>query len=358
MKRSLGFVLSFLLAAAVGIAGDSTPLKWGSNLLKQTPAWYASAEARTIADNLLHYQSREGAWPKNTDLLAPATEAVLAEIQKSGKANTIDNGATTLPIRFLAVVVKATKEESYRTALTRGIDYVLASQYANGGFPQFYPLRKGYYSRITFNDGAMIGALELLRDIAEGREPFGEVEAARRALASDAVARGIDCILKTQVRQNGRLTAWCAQHDEQTLEPAWARAYEPPSLSGSESVGLVRFLMSIEKPSPEAIAAIEAAIAWFRSVPITGERLDAIKRPDGRTERIIVADPTAPPLWARFYELGTNRPIYLDRDSQPNYDFMKVGYERRSGYNYHSTAPAALLARDYPAWQAKLGLSR
>jgi len=207
MKRSLGFVLTFLLAAAVGIAGESTPLKWSSNLLKKTPAWYASAEARTIADNILQYQSREGAWPKNTDLLAPASEAVLAEIQKSGKANTIDNGATTLPIRFLALAAKTTKEEKCCAAFLRGIDYVLASQYANGGFPQFYPLRKGYYSRITFNDGAMSGALELLRDIAEGREPFGEVEAARRALASEAVARGIDCTLTTQVRQNGRLTA-------------------------------------------------------------------------------------------------------------------------------------------------------
>jgi PelA/Pel-15E family pectate lyase len=111
--------------------------------------------------------------------------------------------------------------------------------------------------------------------------------------------------------------------------------------------------MSIEKPSPEIVAAIEGAVAWFRRVPISGERLEQHRRDDGRRERVIVRDPSAPPLWARFYELGTKRPLYLDRDSKPNYDFMRVSYERRSGYNYHTTEPASLLERDYPAWRAK-----
>jgi PelA/Pel-15E family pectate lyase len=152
--------------------------------------------------------------------------------------------------------------------------------------------------------------------------------------------------------QDGRLTAWCAQHDEVTLAPAWARKYEPPSLSGQESVGIVRLLMSVENPSPEIVAAIEGAVAWFRAVPISGERLDLVRRDDGRLERVLVPDPAAPPLWARFYELGTNRPLYMDRDSEPVYDFARIDYERRSGYNYHTTAPAELLERDYPAWRA------
>jgi len=63
--------------------------------------------------------------------------------------------------------------------------------------------------------------------------------------------------------------------------------------------------------------------------------------------------PAAPPLWARFYELGTNRPLYMDRDSQPVYDFSQIDYERRSGYNYHTDAPAALINRYYPAWRLK-----
>jgi PelA/Pel-15E family pectate lyase len=356
MKTRLSFAaLAVMMAGLTSSAAEPAPPRWGGGMLQQKPEWYASEPARAAADNVLRYQSRHGGWPKNTDLLAPATPATLTEIEKSGKADTIDNGATTVPIRFLALVTQATGAERYRDAFNRGLDYLFAAQYPNGGFPQFFPLRQGYYSQITYNDGAMINTLELLREVAAQRVPFGFVDPTRRARAADAVARGIDCILKTQIKQNGQLTAWCAQHDAKTLEPAWGRSYEPPSVSGSESVGVVRFLMSIEKPSSDIIAAIEGAVAWFRRVPISGERLEQHRRDDGRRERVIVRDPSAPPLWARFYELGTNRPLYLDRDSKPNYDFMRVSYERRSGYNYHTTEPASLLERDYPAWQPKRG---
>jgi PelA/Pel-15E family pectate lyase len=167
------------------------------------------------------------------------------------------------------------------------------------------------------------------------------------------MARGIDCILKTQIKQNGKRTAWCAQHDEKTLEPAWARSYEPPSLSGGESVGIVRFLMSIEEPTPEIVAAIEGAVAWFRSVAMKGVRIESIRRDDGRTERRLILEPNASPLWARFYELGTNRPLYLDRDSVFRYDFTEISYERRSGYRYHGTWAASLISTEYPSWRQK-----
>ena len=259
-----------LLASVAALAADVAPLKWGRSLLRQKPTWFNSTEGRAAADNVVRYQSVEGGWPKNVDLLVPVTDAALAEIQAGGKANTIDNQATTIPIQFLALAAHATGEATYRTAVDRGLDYLLASQFPNGGFPQFFPLRKGYYAHITFNDGAMINAVELLRDVAEAREPFAKIDAARRARAADAVKRATACILKTQLKQDGHLTAWCAQYDEHTLEAAWARKYEPPSHSGAESVGVVRYLMSIEHPSPEIVAAIEGAVAWFRAVPITG----------------------------------------------------------------------------------------
>ena len=358
MPRPLHLVALFALAVGTVLsAAESKILLWGANVLRQKPDWFASAAGRTAAENVLRYQSAEGGWPKNTDLLAPATAEALAEIQRGGKANTIDNQATALPIRFLAAAAAATDDARYRAAVECGLDYLLASQYPNGGFPQFFPLRKGYYTHITFNDGAMVNALELLRDVAEARAPFGVIDSTRRTRAAAAVARGIDCILKTQIKQDGQPTVWCAQHDEQTLAPAWARKYEPPSLSGGESVGIVRFLMSVEKPSPVIVAAIEGAVVWFRAVPITGRRIKSVPQPGGKPDAVLVDDPAAPPLWARFYELATNRPLYMDRDSKPLYEFALVSYERRSGYRYHTTAPAELLDRDYPAWLARTSLS-
>jgi PelA/Pel-15E family pectate lyase len=335
--------LVFASVLAAQNAAVTPPLQWGRAVLEQPAAWYTSAAARALADIVLVYQSPHGAWPKNTDLTRPlATPDAIAAMHASGEANTIANGATTEPMRFLALMVQATGEPRYRAAFERGVDYLLAAQYPGGGWPQYFPLRPGYYSRITYTDNAMINVMTLLRDAAAGKPPYGFVDAARRTKARAAVERGIDVILRTQVRQDGRLTAWCAQHDETTLAPAWGRAYEPPSLSGSESVGIVRFLKEIDRPSPAVTAAIDGAVAWLRAVAIRGLRVETVTRPDGTRDRRTVADPAAPPIWARFYELGTNRPIFLGRDSVVRYTFGEIEQERRNGYAYYGTWAASL----------------
>ncbi|MDQ5977639.1 MAG: hypothetical protein QG602_611 [Verrucomicrobiota bacterium] len=345
--------LGRLLAAPFAPSAPA-PAPWSNAYLRHPPEWYGSAAARAVADSVLQYQSSQGGWPKSTDLARPPRTPADVPPEGRGRANSLDNDATTVPLQFLARVATVTEDARYRDAFLRGVDYLLAAQYPNGGWPQFWPLRGEYYDHITFNDGAMIRVMQVLTGVAQGQAPFAFVDAARRARAAEAVQRGIECILRTQVRHEGRLTAWCAQHDEKTLAPAWARKYEPPSLSGNESVGITRYLMSVERPSAEIIAAIEGAVAWLRAVPITGLRLDHVRGADGRDERRLVPDPAAPPLWARFYELGTHRPLFLDRDSVFNYDFMQVGRERRSGYDYLGDWPVPLLDRDYPAWRARV----
>ena len=327
---------------------------WGAAVLQQPQEWYASPQARAIADAVLLYQSPVGAWPKNTDLARPRPAAMsAAEAAADPNGNTIDNDGTTLPMEFLARMVLPTGDARYRAAFERGVDYLLAAQYPNGGWPQFFPLRDGYYSRITYNDNAMIRVLTLLRDVAAGTPHYAFVDAGRRTKAGAAVARGLDVILRTQLKQGGALTAWCAQYDERTLEPAWARNYEPPTLSGSESVGIVRFLMEVDQPTPEVAAAVEGAVAWLKSVAIKGLRYEEVTLADGTRDRRVVADPSAPPLWARFYDLGTNRPIFTGRDKVIRSALSEIEQERRSGYAYYGTWPASLLATDYPRWRAR-----
>jgi PelA/Pel-15E family pectate lyase len=339
-------------AQGTGAGVPSATIRWGAEVLRQKPDWYASREAKALADNVIQYQAADGGWPKNTDLGVPPPSAdARAGAGADVTLSTIDNNGTTMPMQFLALVADATGGARYREPFFRGFDYLLAAQYPNGGWPQFFPLRQGYYTHITFNDNAMVNVLTVLRDAAAGKAPYVFVDDTRRAKARAAVSRGIEIILKTQVKQNGRLTAWCAQHDEKTLAPAWARAYEPPSLSGSESVGIVRFLMEIEKPAPEIVAAIEGAVAWLTSVAIPGLRLETFTAADGRRDRRVVPDPSAGLLWARFYELGTNRPIFLGRDSVVRYAYSEIEYERRNGYAYYGTWPASLLEREVPRWR-------
>ncbi len=192
-------------------SGNRLPdVSWGGAYLKQPGEWYESTAARAISDSVIQYQSPHGGFPKSTDLAQPPRSASDIPPPGRGRANTIDNGATTLPVRFIALVAHATDDANYKASFTRGLDYLLAAQYPNGGWPQFYPLRKGYYSHITYNDGAMIHVMELLRDVAHGEPPYVLVDQRRRTKAAVAVAKGIECILQTQIRHNDKLTVWCA----------------------------------------------------------------------------------------------------------------------------------------------------
>jgi PelA/Pel-15E family pectate lyase len=257
-------------------------------------------------------------------------------------------------LSFLARVYTAQRQERHRESFLKGIDYLLRAQYPNGGWPQFYPDPHGYHKHITFNDGAMIGVMKVLRDVAEKKPVYSFVDEARRANAAKAVEKGIECILKTQVIVNGRRTVWGAQHDEVTFASAPARTFEPASLSAGESVDVVRFLMSIKDPPPAIVDAVESAVRWFEESELKGikwiEKADASQ--PGGVDRVVVKDPNAS-TWARFYEIGSNRPIFSGRDGVVKYELAQIEHERRTNYNWYVDEPAKLLKRDYPAWRKR-----
>lgn len=318
--------------------------------LRQTDEWFVGAEAGAITDHILAWQTELGGWPKNVDTTLDPADVVL---EPAAADATFDNRATTDELRFLARRFNATEDERCREAFVRGLDYVLAAQYPSGGWPQKHPPGKGYKAHITFNDGAMVRLLEFVREVARD-EAYKFIPAERRAAAQAAFDRGVQCLLKCQVRVDGRLTVWCAQHDEQTFEPRPARSFELASLSGGESVGIVELLMSLEEPNAEVREAIEAAVAWFDAVRINGRRVvdrNAQATGTGDRDRAMIVDPTAPSLWARFYEIGTNRPLYANRDGVAQYDFNDVADTLRSHYAWHGDWPRQLLDKDYPAWK-------
>ena len=133
--------------------------------------WYASAEALRIADNVVLYQRSSGGWPKDIDMGKPLNDSARAALlrQKKDNDSTIDNGATFTQLSFLARVYTAQQQERHRESFLNGFDFLLKAQYPNGGWPQFYPDLQGYHKHITFNDGAMIGVMKLLRDVVARR---------------------------------------------------------------------------------------------------------------------------------------------------------------------------------------------
>lgn len=340
---------------------DFKPVSW-SDVNKQQQLWYQTDEAARIADQVVLYQKESGGWEKNIDMVAmlAQTEKDALLKSKSGGETTIDNGATYTQIAYLAKVITGSLAKTtppnnfpkYKEAFNRGLDFLFAAQYENGGYPQFFPLRKGYYTHITFNDNAMINVLKLMREIAKKKEDFLFVDEERRLKAEKAVEKAMPLILKTQVEVGGKKTVWAAQYDEATLKPAPARKFEPVSLTAGESIGIVRFLMYDSKPSQAAIDTIESAIAWYRANKIEGIRWDTKGK-----EHAVVKDKNALPIWARFYEIETMKPIFIGRDAVIKYDVMEIEAERRNGYAWYVSEPNELLEKDYPKWKEKVGKS-
>ena len=312
---------------------------------------YKPTQIKEIADNVLLYQKDNGGWPKNYDMQAILTAEQQDRVLKAKSAlhTTFDNCTTYSHIKYLAKAYQITGVEKYKDACLRGIDFTLSAQYPNGGWPQFFPLESNYSRRITFNDDAMTGVMIMLKDILDNKPYYSFVDSARREKAKIAFDKGLDCILKCQINDKGTLTAWCQQHDESSLSPAWARAYEPPSICGRESAPIVLLLMSIDKPSPEVIKSVNSAVKWFEDSEIKGIRVEEFNTPEFqtplrtlKTDHRVVEDKSAPPIWARFYELGTHRPLFSNRKSELLYSLDQVDRERRA-YGWYTYEPQTVL---------------
>jgi PelA/Pel-15E family pectate lyase len=355
-SRSLADADAAALAAEVAAAGLTAALRAPEGpdfRVSEKPgaAWFASAEAGRLADVLISFQAPCGGWSKHvasdaarrpgmqwTSQSAPGTPARYLA--------TIDNGATTGQIRFLAEVWRSNGRDDCRDAARRGVDYLLAAQFPNGGWPQVHPLAGGYHDAITFNDDAVVHVLEILLAIGRGDAAFACVDLPRRERAKAALARGVACILATQMVRDGQRTVWCAQHDALSLEPVAARAMEPAAASGVESASILRLLMRLPDPSPEVVAAIGAARAWLDAARIRGL---AKTRRDGRTA--YVPDPAAPDLWARFYDLQTGRPIFPGRDGVVYDSFEALAARNELGYDYYSTRPGGIVDKEWRRWR-------
>ncbi len=343
-----------LLASFLTIQAQT--LRNAGGALFQDSAWYGGPQSLHVAANVLLLQHDNGGWPKNIkfyrDTLSADQIAKYKAENKDPEETTIDNGATYSEMLFVAKMYQATKDPKYKTAFLNGLTFLHSLQYANGGFKQF-AREKGYYTHITYNDNAMLNIMQLMNAVAAGNPLFaGITEKKDQVEAKTSFDKGIDCILKSQYVQNGKKTAWCAQHDEKTLLPAKARAYELISLSGQESVGLVMLLMDLKNPCKEVKEAIEGAITWFETTRIRDHRVQNFINSEGKPDRRWVESTQGDDLWARFYELDTNKPFVCDRDGIIKYDLSEIGYERRNGYSWYGNTPLKAIEK-YVKWKSK-----
>ena len=362
--------------------------------LDRDAAFYRSAEARRTGEILLSFQTPAGGWSKNLRFNEPRQRG---QAYATGNAaptppkpddfdaphdvhwhyiGTLDNDATNTELHFLAKLAAAWpghEGDAFRAAFLRGVEYLLKAQYPNGGWPQVYPLEGGYHDAITFNDDAETESAELLSNVARGADVKNEAGAAEtfafvpvelRTRAQRAVDKALECILRAQVRvpaaaarvpghASGEvLTVWAQQYDPLTLEPCSARNYEMRSLAAGESASAVEYLMSLPHPNAPIVAAVDAAVLWFRAHQINGYAWTGGRNTPGG--RRLVAEAGAGPLWPRYTALTTGLPIFGDRDKTIHDDVMELSLERRNGYAWYGEAPKHVLD-EYAAWKRRAG---
>jgi PelA/Pel-15E family pectate lyase len=361
------------LAAELSAGAPESPLpKEGFSArtmpLNRDAAWYGTPEARHIADVIVSFQTPAGGWSKNLDMSGAARARgqsyTTDNLSKHPSVDdfdtpkdphwnyvgTLDNDATNTELHFLALVSAATPGadgEACRKSFIRGIRYLLAAQFPNGGWPQVWPLEGGYHDAITFNDNAVTESAETLTAVAEGAGNYAFVPTELRLDAQMAADHALQCILATQIWVKGQRTAWAQQHDALTLIPVAGRNYEPAALSSGESADVLLYLMRLPHPSPAVIAAIGAGVAWLEAGAITGyEWVGDRSTPGGRH---LEAKAGAGPIWARYYSIKTGLPIFGDRDKTIHNDVNDLSLERRNGYAWYSAGPQQAVDA-YSAW--------
>ncbi len=320
---------------------------------------YEPSQVREIAGNILLFQRSNGGWPKDYDMLAVLTAEQRAAVEATRERDdtSFDNSNGHSQVDYLAralplLAPAGENVEQVRAACLHGFDWLLAAQLPSGGFPQWYPRTKGYHGHITFNDGAMIGILNVLQDAADGAEHWQWLDDQRRSQARAAIERAVECILRCQIVVNGEPKGWCQQHDPISFAPVSARTFELVSVCPQDTTEIVEFLKRLENPSPEALAAIESAQAWLARVALNNTRVvrvpasqEEFQRHTASFDTVVVREVGAPPLWGRHYEIETDRPIFAGRDAVKRYALSDIERERRTGTAWYGNWPQSVLSK-------------
>ncbi|MFT4089554.1 MAG: pectate lyase [Asticcacaulis sp.] len=373
LKRSQTYMAAdkaALRAERVGLSAYPAPPKDGNGVntmpLDKPDEWYGSDEAKLITANIISFQTPAGGWGKNQPRNAPPRErGQLYVIDENRQppvddfdnppdprwhyVGTTDNGATIHETRFLARVVKTTGDEAAKASALKALNYFLNAQFPNGGWPQVWPLEGGYHDALTLNDNAMISATSLVGEAGRAEGDFAFVPSEMRARLLAAEQKGVEVFLKTQVIIDGKPTLWAPQYDALTLTPCSARNYEMPALSSTDSGSLLVYLMKRPDPSPELKNAIRTGVAMLKSLAIPDMDFTYVEEIDARR---FISKPGAEPIWGRYLDLKTLKPIFGARSKAIYDDIADVEISGRKGYAWYSRAPQRALDA-YADWSLR-----
>ncbi len=272
-----------------------------------------------------------------------------------GPPTTLDDNVTQAMVRLLMRVDEELKfkDAAIHDAVVFALDKLMAAQYPNGAWPQRFtappvaakfPVRqasypenwsrtwtkKSYEGHYTFNDNSIADMIDMFLEAAQ-------IYSDSRYRAAAERGGGFILLAQMPAPQPG----WAQQYDAE-MHPAWARQFEPPSVTGGETQGLIRVLLLLHGETGEGkyLDAAGRALAWLERSVIPGK---------GKL--------------ARFYELKTNRPLYITKGTQvtakglgsARIDGYELSYDDGSVITYYAVVVGA---EKLPALRAAYEASR
>ena len=298
-------------------------------------------ELTDMAEYIMSWQLNNGGWTKDKQeiylRLWDGKEKKSNYYQQDGitPLGTIDNDATVSELKILAKAYDQTRHSDIKESFVRGIEFLLAMQYSSGGFPQVYPKQDAeislYENMVTFNDNAMINVMYLFRKIVNQEVYYGDelIDQHLRQQVEEAYSRGIEYILASQIKVDGKPTVWGGQHDPYTYVSVKGRIFEPKSLISKESIEIIYFLDSIKKKTSMIEKSVFVAKTWVKEVALEDIRYEVL----GIDGEYFVESP-GHLTWYRFYEIGTNKPLFSDFDGTVTHNILEISEERRHGYGW------------------------
>ena len=271
--------------------------------------------ARDAGLCLVRGQLRSGGWdyriefnPQRRQRYAYRVDRMRAEARNT---TTLDDDTTQAALRLLMRLDRTFdfNDGHIHEAAEFALASLLKAQYPNGAWPQRYhsvpnadarPVKQASYPEswsrtfpgrnysgfYTFNDNVIADVIDVM---------FVAERTYHNKRYREAAENAGNFILLAQMPEPQ--PAWAQQYDGD-MHPAWARKFEPPSITGGESQGVLRTLLRLYRDTGKE--------TYFKAVPRAVEYLRQSQLSDGRL--------------ARFYELKTNRPLYFTRGYQLTYE--------------------------------------
>ncbi|MDP6353771.1 MAG: pectate lyase [Planctomycetota bacterium] len=300
-------------------------------------SYYLDA-GREAAEALVFGQLRGGGWTNAIDLKLRRTGAKYSGGPRRREGNcSLDDGQSQSAILMLIRADESLgfKHKEIHEATKFALRSLLAAQFPNGGFPQVWrgPVKKqpivkasypdydwrtehrvkNYWDYYTLNDNVCGYVIDTLLE-------------AHRVYREDkymASARRLGDFLLL-ARMPEPQPAWAQQYNYE-MKPIWARKFEPPAVSGDESQEVVETLMKIFEATGDSkyLEPVPRALAFLRKSLL----------PDGRL--------------ARYYELKTNRPLYMARKSKKVYKLTYDDSRLPGHYGWKTESKLDELERAY-----------